>query len=59
MILPEVAADFAGIDQPVCYLLLHVPEADLFARQPTGTPVIGGSLRAGRQKQRHGGPYMA
>ncbi len=59
MILPEVAADLAGIDQPMCKLLLAVPEADLFARQPTGKPVIEGWLRAGRQEQRHDERYMA
>ena len=42
IILPDVAADLAGRDQPIRYLLLHVPEADLFALQPTGKPVKGG-----------------
>ena len=42
VILPDVAADLAGRDQPIRYLLLHVPEADLFALQPTGKPVKGG-----------------
>ena len=59
MILPEAAADLAGIDQPVCLLLLHVPEADLFARLPTGKPVIVGLRRKDRQEQRHGGWNMA
>jgi hypothetical protein len=59
MIPSNVAADLAGSDQSVCYLLLHVPEADLFALQPTGKPVKGGYLRSGRQEQRIGGRYMA
>jgi len=42
IILPDVAADLAGSDQPVCYLLLHVPKADLFALQSTTKPVKGG-----------------
>ena len=41
VILPNVAADLASGDQPVCYLLFHVPKADLFALQPAGKPVKG------------------
>jgi hypothetical protein len=41
VILSDVAADLAGRDQPFRYFLLHVPEADLFALQPTGKPVKG------------------
>jgi len=59
IILPDVAADLAGRDQPIRYLLLHVPEADLFALQPTSKPVKGCYLRAGRKEQRHVGRYMA
>ncbi len=41
ILLRDVAADLAGSDQPVCYLLLHVPEANLFTLQPTGKLVKG------------------
>ncbi len=42
IILPDVAADLAGSDQPVCYFLLHVPEANLFALQLTGKAIKWG-----------------